>query len=96
VLAPIERLVAAPNPFDVDTRIAFDLTRSARVAISVYDVSGRLVRAIDAGALAAGAQRVRWDGRGDDGAAAASGVYFLRAQADGTDPVSTRAVRLAR
>ena len=34
-----------PNPFNPSTRIPFELTRGGRVALSIYDVAGRRVRA---------------------------------------------------
>ena len=33
--------------------------------------------------MAAGQHRIRWDGAGDDGRAAGSGVYFVRLQVEG-------------
>ena len=76
---------AYPNPFNPTTTIAFTLARDADVRLAVYDVQGRRVRTLVAGRQAAGAHRVRWDGRTDDGVRAASGVYFARLAGDGVD-----------
>jgi len=70
---------AAPNPFNPMTTIAFNLPRSEAVTLRVYDLSGRLVRTLIAGAVRdAGRNEVIWNGRDDGERAVASGVYFYR------------------
>jgi hypothetical protein len=60
---------------------------------SVYDLQGRRRAVLHRGAMAPGATRVRWDGRGGDGSELPAGVYLLRfAAADGRSTV-TRVVR---
>lgn len=50
------------------------------VRAAVYDVRGRLVRRIAEGPLAPGYHEWRWDRSSENGAAVASGVYFLRVE----------------
>lgn len=69
-----------PNPFNPSTHIPFELTRGGRVALAVYDVAGRRVRAVLDRVLPAGLHEAEWDGRDDAGRAVASGVYFYRMQ----------------
>jgi hypothetical protein len=70
-----------PNPFNPVTTIAFGLSRRAHVSLRIYDAVGRLVRElIDENRGAAFYEEV-WDGRNDEGAAAASGVYFYQLRA---------------
>lgn len=45
--------------------------------LAVYGVTGRRVRTLIQGSLPRGSQTISWDGRGDDGASLASGVYFI-------------------
>lgn len=71
-----------PNPVRSTSRIAFDLPHTSRVALSVFDVSGRMVRRWDLGSLPAGHQERMWDARDDRGVGLSSGVYFLRLDAD--------------
>lgn len=68
----------APNPFNPRTEIAFALKSEGRVDLSVFEVSGRLVKNLAAGQWAAGEHRVIWDGRDDQGKPVGSGVYFYR------------------
>ena len=73
-----------PNPFNPDTRIAFTVPGGARRAsLEVYDVKGRLITTLHDGPVDGGRQVVRWMGRDEHGADVASGVYFVRLEADG-------------
>lgn len=65
-----------PNPFNPTTVIPYSLASSGRVTIRIIDVAGRLVRTLVEGRQTAGPHVVRWNGRGDQGQAVASGVYF--------------------
>ncbi len=74
---------AVPNPFNPRTTIRYDLPRDSRVHLSVYDVSGRLVRTLVEGVeVAAGQREAVWDGRDEVGRSASSGVYFCRLETD--------------
>ena len=68
-----------PNPFCPGTRIQYDLHRSARVDLKVYDLAGRLVRTlVSREPQGVGTHTVVWDGRGDRGRPVGRGVYFCR------------------
>jgi hypothetical protein len=70
-----------PNPFNPTTTIQYDLPQEAFVDISVYDITGRLIRKLVSGVEQAGSKRINWDGTNQKGEAAASGMYFFRMQA---------------
>ena len=72
-----------PNPFNPTTTIAFSLPAAGKVKLQVFDVRGRLVRTLLDEQRAAGAHTVIWNGRDQQGAAAASGMYLYRLQAGG-------------
>lgn len=65
-----------PNPFNPSTYISFDLPRSAKVKISVYDVIGRLVKVLVDEQMPAGIHKVEFRGDG-----LSSGAYFYRLEA---------------
>jgi len=67
-----------PNPFRPETEIAFTIPSAGPVELSVYDVGGRAVRRLAAGARPAGRHAVTWDGRDDRGRRVTAGVYFCR------------------
>src|SRR6185503_17475145 len=48
------------------------------VDLSIYDVRGRQVKTVLHETREAGRHEIRWDGRGSDGHALATGVYFYR------------------
>jgi FlgD Ig-like domain len=72
----------SPNPFEGTTSLHVGLPKAGEVRIEVYDVAGRRV-ATRTSTLSAGWRDVVFDGRGDNGQALASGVYFYRVHAAG-------------
>jgi len=72
------RLDSRPNPFTSVTTLRFATARPGRATLRVYDVSGRLVREIVDGDLAAGEHRTDWDGRDAGGRRVAAGIYLAR------------------
>jgi hypothetical protein len=74
----------APNPFKHHSQISYQLVRAARVSLSVYDVSGRLVKSLSTGdeMREPGYYTVAWDSRDDQGRRVPAGVYFVRFSAD--------------
>ncbi|MEZ4651690.1 MAG: SBBP repeat-containing protein [Candidatus Eisenbacteria bacterium] len=86
-------LEVSQNPFVTGTNLRFELGSATVVSLGVHDASGRIVRRLTDGAMAAGAHEVAWDGAADGGGSLASGVYFVRLVAEG-EGTSTIAVRL--
>ena len=81
----VRLLPSAPNPFNPQTTIAFDLPADMRVHLSVYDISGRLVDVLLADEMASqGRNEVIWRGRDARGRGLPSGTYFTRLEAGGT------------
>jgi hypothetical protein len=81
-------LAAAPSVFRDRTTLSFSLAAPGVADLAIFDVSGRRVRELASGPLAVGEHRVEWDGRGEGGAEAGSGIYFARLRAGGTDRVA--------
>lgn len=72
---------AVPNPTFGPSQLAIELAQPARSRVFVVSPAGRLVRELFRGELGAGSHVMSWDGRGLDGAAVGSGVYFFRIDA---------------
>ena len=71
-----------PNPLHPDGTFTFSTSQAGRLAVSIFDLHGRLVRKLEPGAeYQAGYHDFRFDGRGDRGDPLPSGVYFYRIQA---------------
>jgi hypothetical protein len=89
--APGPQLVKAhPNPFNPFTRITYSVPSSQRIVLTVYDLSGRLVRRLVDATSSAGEHSVTWDGYDESGGRVASGVYSIQLQAG----ASTRTKRV--
>ena len=91
---PLALSPPAPNPLRTTATLRLGLPRAARVRLAVFDQQGRSVRALVAGDLPAGEHAIVWDGRGVDGRAVASALYFVRLEAEGR--VITRRLAVVR
>jgi len=75
-----------PNPFNPETWIPYQLAESAEVNISIYNISGNLIRKLELGHKSIGFyigkdKAAYWDGRNKFGEPVASGLYFYNFQA---------------
>jgi hypothetical protein len=70
------------NPFRGGTTVEFAAPEGGDVAVTVHDVSGRLVKVLHRGRVAR-AQSVLWDGTDAYGRPVASGVYLFRLESRG-------------
>jgi len=66
-----------PNPFNPSTLIEFELTKTQRVQLDVFNVSGQRVETIKHGQFNAGWNTVHWEPY-----QLSSGIYFLRLKAE--------------
>jgi flagellar hook assembly protein FlgD len=84
-----------PNPFNPSTTIGFSVSQSGPVLLDIYDLTGRHVRTLLSGGVAAGHHDVRWDGRDERGSSVGSGVYFYRLKS-GANSVASRKMLLMK
>jgi Tol biopolymer transport system component len=89
---PVLTLANNPNPFFDRTALRFSLPQAGRVALTIYDVRGAVVRTFPGRVLPAGDHVITWDARDDRGVAMPAGVYFAALRWGG----KTRAVRITR
>jgi hypothetical protein len=66
-----------PNPFETGTVVRFDLPRSEKVLLEIYDVKGRLVKSLVSEDYPPGRHSVTWAGDGVSGIPVGPGIYFL-------------------
>ena len=76
-----ELLPNYPNPFNPETWIPYRQAEDAFVTLTIYNLSGQIVRTLEVGHRIASAYESRskaiyWDGRNELGERMASGVYF--------------------
>jgi FlgD Ig-like domain/Outer membrane protein Omp28 len=70
-----------PNPFNPMTNIRYTLPKQGQARITIFDVSGRIVRHLTDGVKPAGSHVAVWDGLDGNGQAMPSGTYFYRLEA---------------
>lgn len=74
-----------PNPFNPETWIPYQLSKSAEVSIHIHNVAGHLIRTLDLGLKPTGAYMTPstaayWDGKNAVGERVSSGIYFYTLQ----------------
>jgi Peptidase family C25/FlgD Ig-like domain len=88
--AALSHVLNYPNPFTTNTRFQFEhnlTNQNLKVRVSVYSVSGRLVKTIDEDVMADGYRitDIKWDGKDDFGDDLARGVYLYKVKLTGKD-----------
>jgi len=80
VLVPFETKLVGnyPNPFNPSTTIMFDLDRTAKVQINIYNILGQKVAEIANREFQMGNHRLLWDASSN----ISSGVYFYEMRTD--------------
>jgi uncharacterized protein len=78
-----------PNPFNGSTTIRFHVPRNGTVELVVYNLAGQRVVTLVRGAQEEGVHSIQWDGTGDSGHAAASGMYVYQLRV-GTQLIARR------
>jgi hypothetical protein len=66
-----------PNPFNSQTSIEFN-SGAGVVSLTVYDITGSLVKTIFQGPLDPGPHSMIWDGKDRHGRPVSSGIYYYR------------------
>jgi len=69
-----------PNPFNISTTIEYEIPKSGRVEIKLYDISGRLVKQVTHEFQEAGIHRTVWDGKNEYGQSVSSGIYLYHVE----------------
>ncbi len=68
----------APNPFNDQLSISFQLEKKTETQVSVIDLQGRVLKNLSSGLIEAGFHRLSWDGTNNAGAEVPPGVYFIQ------------------
>ncbi len=68
----------APNPFNGQTRISYQLAKPGNVSLKIYNTLGQLVNTLVDGQQQPGIYSASWNGKDNSGRTAANGVYIYR------------------
>jgi hypothetical protein len=77
------RITAQPNPFDASTELRIESGEAVDFELTVFDVSGRLVRRLAEGMSGPAPRFIPWDGRDAEGRDLPAGAYLARILAGG-------------
>jgi len=76
---PFRIVGVVPNPFNPSTKVHFTLPAAMAVTAEIWSVTGERVRVLARDRrFGSGDNYLSWEGRNDQGAPVASGVYFIR------------------
>lgn len=67
-----------PNPFSDDTNIKIGLNQNAKVKLSIYDISGQLVKVLVDENKIPGEYSYTWDGTNTNGSIVKNGIYLYK------------------
>ena len=72
-----------PNPFNPVTNIKYELAKSEVVKLTVYNLSGQVIRTLVNGTVGAGSHTTNWNATDQTGNRVSAGVYLYTLQAIG-------------
>jgi hypothetical protein len=71
-----------PNPFNPVTNITYNLPKSGKVELIIYNILGEKVRVLVNENQNTGSYKLTWNGKDDFGRMLSSGIYFYRLKAE--------------
>lgn len=80
---PIHAFKIYPNPVSNSAKIAFYLPASNMVNVTIYDLSGKVIKALLNENLNSGYQQLNWNCSNDDQQPVSNGIYFVRITSGG-------------
>jgi len=87
---PYNLLPAYPNPFNTETTISFEISEPELVTLTIYNITGQIVKTLMNKYYKTGHYTLGWNGRDNKGAILESGIYIIRMKAG--DFSSTRKI----
>lgn len=70
-----------PNPFNPSTKIAFEIPQQEKVTLTIYNISGQVIKTLVNENLSAGRFERVWNGNDEFGNQVASGIYIYKLNA---------------
>ncbi len=70
-----------PNPFNLSTIIRYEVSKSCKVKLKIYNILGQLVKTLVNEEKLPGEYKVIWNGKNKNGRYVPSGVYIYRLEA---------------
>ena len=73
---------AYPNPFNPHVTVEYTLEKETLVEVRIYDILGKKVQTLVNGFQKAGQNKIRWQGKDDNGNKVSAGIYYLHLSSD--------------
>ncbi len=83
-----------PNPFNPETKIAFNLIESGRIKLEVFNIKGQKVKTLIDAYSSEGQFIAIWNGKDDNGKRVSSGIYMYQLKVDGKAIASKKCLLL--
>jgi len=78
-------LSAYPNPFNSSTVIRYNLGHDDDGTLSIYNITGQLIRSYEVGKNSTAPTSIIWDGTNQSGTEVGSGIYLARLKTPGSE-----------
>ena len=72
---------AYPNPFNLTTRINYNIEENCDVNIGIYDILGRKIKTLENSEKNTGNYSIMWDGKNENGNNVGKGIYLYQINA---------------
>jgi len=67
-----------PNPFNPSTSISYDIPKTGKIHLAVFDLNGRLIKTLKNGETKRGYHSTIWDAKDENGVGVSTGIYFIK------------------
>ena len=71
-----------PNPSSEEFTFEIQSQYTSAATISIFDITGRIIRILKTGILTDGVQTIKWDGKKSSGIAASRGIYLVQVRTE--------------
>jgi hypothetical protein len=78
VISEVSLYQNAPNPFNGQTNISYQLPKSGQVKLNIYNIAGQLVKTLVNGEQSAGKYQTGWNRRDNHNKQVSAGVYIYQ------------------
>jgi len=93
VVAEFTLLPNTPNPFVKTTNISYQIQKSCKVFLKIYDIAGQLINTLVHEHQNSGFHTARWDGRDAGGREVSNGIYFIELKSD-NESITKKVIKL--
>ncbi len=93
LVAEFTLLPNTPNPFVKTTNISYQIQKSCKVFLKIYDIAGQLINTLVDEHQNSGFHTARWDGRDAGGREVSNGIYFIELKSD-NESITKKVIKL--